>query len=104
MVPVQVPDTIFSRKVFLSWSLPHSRIASIAPCVSSGQSENAMFAEVIISVTGVDTSLGRPCPPHSGSSGRPFQPPSTNWRYASRKPLGVRTEPSFHCEPSWSPE
>ncbi len=62
-----------------------------------------MFALVHISSTGVATSLGSPCPPHSGSNGSAFQPPSVNLPYASRKPFGVRTAPSINLEPSWSP-
>ena len=80
MVPVQAPSTIFGRKTFFSASEPAVSSASIAPWVSSGQSENDMLAETHISSTGVATSLGRPWPPHSASSGSEFQPPSTNWR------------------------
>src|SRR4029450_1262329 len=62
-----------------------------------------MFALVHISSTGVATSFGSPWPPQSGSNGSAFQPASANWRYASRNPLGVRTPPSGHFEPSWAP-
>jgi hypothetical protein len=38
MVPVQVPSTIFGRKVAFCSAEPRSSSASIAPPVSSGQS------------------------------------------------------------------
>ena len=63
-----------------------------------------MFELFHISCTGVETKRGRLCPPHSASNGSAFHPPSQNFLYASRKPFGVRTSPSAHLEPSWSPE
>jgi hypothetical protein len=42
-----------------------------------GQSEKLMFALHHISSTGVATSFGRPCPPHSEATGSAAQPPST---------------------------
>ncbi len=39
--------------------------ASIAPSVSSGHSANDRFAALSISMQGVPTSLGKPCPPNS---------------------------------------
>ncbi len=74
MVPVQAPSTIFGRKVCFSASEPAVSSASIAPWVSSGQSENDMLAETHISSTGVATSLGSPCPPNSASSGSDVPP------------------------------
>src|SRR5665213_1018487 len=44
IVPVHSPDTIFGRYAFLSSSLPASSIASMAPCVRSGQRSKAIFA------------------------------------------------------------
>src|SRR5207302_11441246 len=70
----------------------------------SGQSEKLKFELFHISCTGVETSLGSPCPPHSCEKGSAFHPPSQNLRYASRKPRGVRTSPSLNLEPSWSPD
>jgi hypothetical protein len=52
--------------LLLSSSLPRRISASIAPCVSSGAIENAMFDAFHISITAVSTSLGRPWPPKSG--------------------------------------
>ena len=50
---------------------------SIAPTVRSGQSDQAIFAEVNISMTAVPMSDGICCPPNSVLQVRPFQPPST---------------------------
>jgi hypothetical protein len=77
IVPVQEPSIILPRKAFFSACDPQSSSAWIAPCVSSGQSENDMFDAVSISSTAVATSFGRPCPPHSGPNGSAPQPPST---------------------------
>ena len=93
MVPVQLPSTMFGRKVCFRLSVPLSSSASIAPPVSSGHSENDMFAAFHISITGVATSLGSPWPPNSAGNCSAFQPPSTNCLYAAMKPLGVVTLP-----------
>ena len=60
MVPVQVPSIIFGRKVACCSADPRSSSASIAPPVSSGQSENDRFADFHISITGAATSFGKP--------------------------------------------
>ena len=46
---------------------------SMAPWVSSGHSENAMLAAVIISWIAIPTSHGNPPPPYSphGAAGHP---------------------------------
>ncbi len=52
--------------------------ASMAPWVNIGQSEKAWLDAFHISLTAVNTTLGKPWPPNSGSQPRPFQPLSTN--------------------------
>ena len=79
-MPVHAPSIIRPRKARFSASEPHSSSAWIAPWVSSGQSENDMFAAVSISSTAVATSFGSPWPPRSGSNGSAPHPPSTYWR------------------------
>ena len=104
IVPVHSPETILCRKRCFCSSLPRRNTASIAPWVSSGAIENAMFDAFHISITAVSTSLGSPWPPKAGSKRRPFQPDSTNLAYASTKPLGVVTRPSsWRFRPCWSP-
>ena len=78
IVPVHSPETILCRKRCFCSSLPRRNTASIAPWVSSGAIENAMFDAFHISITAVSTSLGSPWPPKAGSKRRPFQPDSTN--------------------------
>src|SRR5438270_1135574 len=104
IVPVHLPSIILGRYACFRASEPRSSKASTAPWVRSGQSEKLKFELFHISCTGVETSLGSPCPPHSCAKGSAFHPPSQNLRYASRKPRGVRTSPSLNLEPSWSPE
>ncbi len=77
-MPVQVPSTIFLTYVSLICSEPRSSSASTAPAVSIGQRENDKFADFHISMTGVETVLGRPCPPYSAGAWSAFQPPATN--------------------------
>ncbi|MNR40155.1 hypothetical protein D3C85_1584180 [compost metagenome] len=62
-----------------------------------------MFAAFIISMHGVATSLGNPCPPNSVGWTTPCQPPSPNWRNASLKPDVVRTSPSCQLLGALSP-
>src|SRR5260221_6312510 len=102
MVPVQLPAIISGRYCFLCSSVPRRINASTAPAVSIGTSEKERFADFHISTTGVDTIFGSPCPPCSAGACSAFQPASTNWRYASLKPLGVMTLPLSHVEPSLS--
>src|SRR5213596_1986817 len=75
MVPVQLPAIIFGRYCFFCSSVPRRINASTAPAVSIVTSEKERFADFHI---------------------------STNWRYASLKPLGVVTLPLSHFEPSLS--
>src|SRR5207302_3378365 len=102
MVPVQLPSIIFGRYRFFCSSVPRRINASTAPAVSIVTSEKERFADFHISTTGVETILGSPCPPCSVGACSAFQPASTNWRYASLKPLGVVTFPFSHFEPSLS--
>ena len=52
IVPVHLPETMLGRNVSRAFCGPRSSIASIAPCVSIGQSLKARFAEPHISSTG----------------------------------------------------
>ena len=78
---------------------------SMAPWVSSGHMENAMFAEVIISCITTVTSHGNPPPPYSGAKGTAPHPAATYCWYASRNPGGVVTTPSASecCQPRRRP-
>ncbi|MFO1394823.1 MAG: hypothetical protein U1F09_13750 [Steroidobacteraceae bacterium] len=78
MVPAHWPDTIFSRNVALSASVPWRSIARIAPCDSSGHSANETFDAAHISSHATDSVFGSPCPPNSGLSAMPGHPPSQN--------------------------
>src|SRR5437660_1538858 len=102
MVPVQLPSIIFGRYCFFCSSVPRRINASTAPAVSIVTREKERFADFHISTTGVETIFGSPCPPCSAGACSAFQPASTNWRYASLKPLGVVTLPFSHFEPSLS--
>src|SRR6266481_5875544 len=102
MVPVQLPSIIFGRYCSFCCSVPRRINASTAPAVSIVTSEKERLADFHISTTGVETIFGRPCPPCSEGACSAFQPPSTNCRYASLKPLGVVTLPLSHFEPSLS--
>ena len=62
-----------------------------------------MFAAFHISSVGPSKICGKPCPPYSSGTGNPIQPASANFLYASLKPGGVATSPSFHVHPSLSP-
>ena len=46
------------------------------PPVSIGQSEKAMLAEAVISLTAIPKVSGNPWPPKSTGMARPFQPAS----------------------------
>ena len=77
MVPDHSPVIILGRYVIFCSSLPWCMIASIAPCVSNGHMENAMFAEVRISCRATPTIHGNPPPPYPMSKGTAPQPAST---------------------------
>ena len=62
----------------------------MAPWVSSGHSENAMFEAVSISCMAMPTSHGKPPPPYDSGNGTAGQPASTHRRYALSKPVGRR--------------
>ena len=76
--------------------------ASMAPVVSIGHSENAMFEAFHISMTAVDTSFGSPCPPYSGSHASAVQPASANCLVGPFQPSGVHLA-AFQRAPCWSP-
>ncbi len=103
MVPVHWPEISFGRKTWRCASLPAVSSASMAPSVSSGHSANDRLAEFSISLQAVAISLGKPWPPNSCGCSTPCQPPSPNWRKASRKPGVVVTAPSFQWLGSMSP-
>src|SRR6476619_3564121 len=99
MVPVHLPDTMLGRNFLRTSSGPTWLIASMAPWVSMGQSLNARLAAPHISSMGVASRCGRPCPPYSGGDWMLPQPEFTYCVYASLKPGGVVTTPSFHFAP-----
>ena len=53
-------------------------MARIAEAVNMGQSENAMLADVSISITGIPTAVGKPWPPYSAVLLTAPQPAATN--------------------------
>ncbi len=69
IVPGHSPVSILGRYVWRSSSDPWCETASIAPCVSSGHSDNAMLALVSISCMAIAVTHGKPPPPNSGSNG-----------------------------------
>mmetsp|Transcript_1327 Transcript_1327/g.1771 ORF Transcript_1327/g.1771 Transcript_1327/m.1771 type:complete len:288 (+) Transcript_1327:787-1650(+) len=103
MAPDQTPEYMLGRYFSFSSSLPWASSARQAPAVSMGASPNAMLAPCIISSNCATRVLGMPMPPKSGLPPRPFQPPSTMVWYASLKPSGDVTSPSFHLQPCSSP-
>ncbi len=103
IVPVHVPETIFSRYVVLIPSPAWASIASTAPWLSSGHRPNDKFAPCHISWSANATSHGKPCPPCAGSNTTEFHPPSQNCLYASLNPFAVVTTPSLSTFPSRSP-
>ncbi|MNY16655.1 hypothetical protein D3C86_1499310 [compost metagenome] len=103
IVPVHSPAISLGRMTAFCSSVPAVSKASMAPSVSSGHSANDRLALFSISMHGVATSLGKPWPPKSLGCSTPCQPPSPNWRNASRNPGVVVTTPSFQLLGSRSP-
>jgi hypothetical protein len=59
--------------------VPNFWIASIAPCVSIGQSLNARFDDAQSSSTAVPRTVGTFCPPNCVSERSAGQPLAQNW-------------------------
>jgi hypothetical protein len=80
IAPVHSPEISFARYCCLSWSVPWRSIDMIAPCDSSGHNANETLAAAHISSHAIEIVFGNPCPPNSGFSATPGQPPSQNCR------------------------
>ena len=102
-MPVHSPEIILGMNCSCCSRVPAVSSASIAPSVSSGQSEKLRFALLIISMHAAPIVFGRPWPPKSPGCCSPCQPPSPNCRNASLKPGVVVTTPSFHVDGWMSP-
>ena len=75
-------DESDAKQGLISINSPLAQVikASIAPVVSSGQTEKARLAEQTISLTATASAPGKPCPPKAGEHAMPFQPPAQYWR------------------------
>ena len=73
------------------------------PRLRPGYMVNDQLAVPIISDLIRFSDIGSACPPNSLGCDKPCQPPATYSAYASLKPLGVVTSPSWMAQPSWSP-
>ena len=104
IVPVHSPDISLGKNVAFSSSEPCESMALIAARDKLPYIVHAMFALAMISSTQRLIDRGSPWPPNAGFPAMEGHPPCTYVAYASAKPAGVLTTPSFHEHPVLSPD